>query len=571
MTRTPSRTWLGSLICAASLLAGCAQTGTMSGSSAAMGPGESSSDVLTYGMGQAQQRYSTLTQINRTTVKDLVPVWNLSLDNSANMSTQPLVKDGIMYVVSHTATVAIDAVTGQQKWKTLIDLPADAASMICCGIQTRGLAMSDGIIFRPTLDAHLMAMSAADGKVLWRTKVADYKQGYSITGAPLLVGNVLMTGISGGEFNSRGFIRGYDPKTGKLLWTRYTTTSPGEPGFETWGGTENWKTGGATTWVPGTYDPDLDLVYWGTGNGAPWNPQMRAKGGDSLYICSVLAIRPKTGEIVWHFQFSPGDPYDYDAINEMVLADVNMGGAKPVKAIVNANRNGFFYVLDRANGKLLAANQYAKKLNWATGIDMKTGRPIDTEMTKRFKAQEVMGADEEIWPNVFGAKNWQPMSYDPKRQVAYVNGLNFGFKMKNIRQELKLPAQFYGAEISGWAEPEDGNRGFLAAIDPLTGKHVWDVPLKIPHWSGVVSTAGDLVFTGNLSGEFLAFDSTNGQQLWKFQTGSGISGLPITWERNGKQYVTITSGAATVYSAVGGDPKLPAVPVGGSVWTFALH
>ena len=552
-------------LCATSLVVGCANTGGASNIA-----GASDTDVLTYGMGQAQQRYSKLTQINRSSVKDLVPVWNLSLDNSANMSTQPLVKDGVMYVVSHSSTVAIDAVTGRQQWKTLVDLPADVGSTICCGIQARGLALRDGVIYRSTLDAHLMAMNAADGKILWRTKVAEYKDGYSITSAPLLVGDVLMTGISGGEYKTRGFIRGYDPKTGKALWTRYTTAGTGEPGNETWNGSENWKIGGATTWIPGTYDPDLDLVYWGTGNGAPWNPQTRAKGGDALYICSVLAIRPKTGEIVWHYQFSPGDPFDYDSVSEMVLADLNMDG-RTVKSLINANRNGFFYVIDRTTGKLLAANQYAKKLNWASGVDMKTGRPIDTDLTKRFKSEEQMSDIEVVWPSILGAKNWQPMSFDPKRQLAFVNGMNIGGKLKNLRQEVKLPAMLIGVSIAGWIEPEDGNRGFIAAIDPLTGKHVWDVPLKVPHWSGVMSTAGDLVFTGNLLGEFLAFDANNGQLLWKFQTGSGISGIPITWERDGKQYVTVTSGAATLYNAVGGDKGLSRVPAGGSVWTFALH
>ena len=558
--------WVAPLWAAATVfvLGGCAQPGMpMAGASA-------NADVTSYGMGQAQQRYSPLAQVNRQTVKDLVPVWNLSLDNSANMSTQPLVVDGVMYVVTHNSTVAIDAVSGHQKWKTAVELPDDVAAMVCCGIQARGLAFGDGVIYRATLDAHLMAISAADGKILWRTKVADYKQGYSITGAPLLVGKVLMTGISGGEYNTRGFIRGYDRASGKLLWTRYTTAGDGEPGNETWNGTGHWKTGGGSTWITGSYDPGLNLVYWGTGNGAPWNPQMRAKGGDSLYICSVLALRPETGELVWHYQFSPGDPYDYDSVSEMVLADINVAG-QPVKAIVNANRNGFFYVLDRASGKLLAANQYAKKLNWASGVDMATGRPIETDLTKRFKANEQMGDQEEVWPTVFGAKNWQPMSYDPKLGLSFINGINFGVKIKNVHQELKLPAMFFGVDIAGWVDPADGNRGFIAAIDPMTGKHVWDVPLKVPHWSGVMSTAGDLVFTGNLMGEFLAFDATNGQLLWKFQTGSGISGMPITWERDGKQYVTITSGSATLYNALGGDANLPPVPAGGSVWTFALH
>ena len=521
-------------------------------------------------MGLAQQRFSTLTQINKASVKNLVPVWNTSLDNATNMSTQPLVVDGIMYVVSHNSTAAIDATTGRQLWKTQIDLPADVAAMVCCGIQARGLVLKDGVIYRPTLDAHLQAMDAKDGKILWRTKVADYTKGYSITGAPLLVNGVLMTGISGGEYNTRGFIRGYDPKTGKELWNRFTTASPGEPGSDTWNGSENYKTGGGTTWITGSYDPKLDLVFWGTGNGAPWNPQMRAKGGDSLYICSVLAMRPKTGEIVWHYQFSPADPYDYDSVNEMVLGDVTVNG-KTVNALINANRNGFFYVLDRATGKLMAANSYAKKMNWASGVDLATGRPIDTDMTKRFKTEAVMKDDEQVWPTIVGAKNWQPISFDPTRKLAFVNGMNFGTTLKNIHQDVKLPGMFFGADIKGWVEPEDGKRGFIAAIDPVTGKHVWDVPLKVPHWSGVMSTAGGLVFTGNLLGEFLAYDSDTGKQVWKFQTGSGISGIPITWERDGKQYVTITSGSASLYNAIMGDVNLPAVPVGGSVWTFALH
>ena len=556
---------------AALFLGACAQLNSpAAGTSADSMASTETTQVSTYGMGLAQQRFSTLTQINKTSVKNLVPVWNTSLDNATNMSTQPLVVDGIMYVVSHNSTAAIDATTGRQLWKTQIDLPADVAAMVCCGIQARGLVLQDGIIYRPTLDAHLQAMDAKDGKILWRTKVADYTKGYSITGAPLLVNGVLMTGISGGEYNTRGFIRGYDPKTGKELWNRFTTASPGEPGSDTWNGSENYKTGGGTTWITGSYDPKLDLVFWGTGNGAPWNPQMRAKGGDSLYICSVLAMRPKTGEIVWHYQFSPADPYDYDSVNEMVLGDVTVNG-KTVNALINANRNGFFYVLDRATGKLMAANSYAKKMNWATGVDLATGRPIDTDMTKRFKAEAVMKDDEQVWPTIVGAKNWQPISFDPTRKLAFVNGMNFGTTLKNIHQDVKLPGMFFGADIKGWVEPEDGKRGFIAAIDPVTGKHVWDVPLQIPHWSGVMSTAGGLVFTGNLLGEFLAYDSDTGKQVWKFQTGSGISGIPITWERDGKQYVTITSGSASLYNAIMGDANLPAVPVGGSVWTFALH
>lgn len=527
----------------------------------------SPNDVLTYGMGYGQQRYSTLTQVNKNTVKDLQPVWNLSLDNSGNNSTQPLMHNGVLYVLTHNATVAVDVETGRTKWKTPLELPADINGFLCCGIQSRGAAMIDGVLYRTTIDAHVMAINPADGKTIWRSKAADYKEGYSMTHAPLVAGGILMTGISGGEYGTRGFLKGWDLKTGKELWTRYTTAAPGEKGSETWG-KDKYQRGGAPTWITGSYDPDLDLVYWGTGNGGPWNAATR--GGDSLYICSVLAVRPKTGEIVWHYQFSPGDPYDYDSVNELVLADLKVEG-KPTKVVMQANRNGFFYVLDRTTGKLLAANQYAKKMNWASGVDMKTGRPIDTELTKKVKATEEMKEHVEVWPSVFGSKNWQPVSYHPGRNLVYANTNNFGWKYKTIAQEYKPGGTWYlGVDIGGWVEPADGNRGYLSAIDPMTGKTAWEVPTKVPFWSGVMSTAGDLVFTGAQTGEFLAFDAGNGKKLWQFQTGSGITGLPITFTHKDKQYVVITSGAATVYGAVGGDPAMPPMPAGSSIWAFAL-
>ncbi len=525
-----------------------------------------SADVLTYGMGYAQQRYSALSQINRNNVRNLVPVWNLSLDNSSNNSTQPLLVNGTMYVATHNATVALDPLTGRQKWKTPIELPADIAKYLCCGIQTRGLAALDGVLYRTTIDAHVVAINMADGKQLWKSKAADYKEGYSMTHAPLVANGVLMTGISGGEYGTRGFIKGWDLKTGKELWTRYTTAAPGERGGDSWG-KETYLKGGAPTWITGSYDPDLDLVYWGTGNGGPWNAA--ARGKDTLYVCSVLALRPKTGELAWYFQFSPGDPYDYDSVNELVVADIRMGG-KPVKALLQANRNGFFYVLDRTNGKLLAANQYARKVNWAKGVDMQTGRPIDSDITKMVRTTEEMKEHVDVWPSVFGAKNWQPVSFDPRRQRVYANTMNFGWKYKTVKPEYKQGEWYLGVDIGGFVEPEDGNRGALVALDPLTGKTLWSHPTKIPFWSGVVSTAGDLVFTGAQTGEFMAFDATSGRKLWEFRTGSGITGLPIVWEHKGTEYVTVTSGAASLYAALAGDPNLPQVPAGGSVWTFAL-
>ena len=524
-------------------------------------------NVTTYGMGWGLQRYSPSKQITPANAKRLAPVWNLSLDNSANASSQPLVIDGTMYVATHSHTLAIDAISGRQKWKTPIELPADVNGYLCCGIHSRGLAALDGVLYRTTLDAQVMAINMADGKTLWKQKAADYKLGYSMTHAPLVAGNVLITGISGGEYGTRGFLDGWDLKTGAKKWRRYTTAAPGEKGGDTWlpGCYEN---GGAPTWLTGSYDPELDLVYWGTGNGGPWNAATR--GGDSLYICSVLAIRPSTGEIVWHYQFSPGDPFDYDGVNELVHAELPIDG-KNTKVLMQANRNGFFYVIDRTNGKLLSATQFAKKVNWASGIDMKTGRPIDTPMTATIRKTEQGSDFVEFWPSAFGGKNWMPMSYDPGRKLVFLNTINLGMKGKYVKQEKPDGPNWYlGLEIGGFAEPEDGNRGALVAWNPATGKKVWEFANKSPFWSGVLSTAGGVVFTGSQTGQFMAFDAANGKKLWQFQSGSGITGLPIAWEHKGKTYVTVLSGSATVYGALAGDPDLANVPAGGSVWTFAL-
>lgn len=525
-------------------------------------------DVTTYGMGWSLQRHSALKQITPANVKKLAPVWNLSLDNSTNASNQPLVIDGVMYVSSHTHTVAIDALTGRQKWKAAIELPADIAGYLCCGIHTRGMAALDGVLYRTTIDAHVLAISMADGKVLWKQKAAEYKDGYSMTHAPLIAGGVLLTGISGGEYGARGFLNGWDLKTGEKKWHRWTTALPGEPGGDTWKG-DAAKTGGAPTWLTGSYDPDLGLVYWGTGNGGPWNPATR--GGDSLYIGSVLALKPATGEVVWHYQFSPGDPYDYDGVNELVLADLPIAG-KPTKVLMQANRNGFFYVIDRTTGKLISGTQFARKVNWASGIDQATGRPIDSPMTAMVRKTEEMKDFIEVWPSAFGGKNWMPMSYDPDRKLVFLNSIDLGMKIKYVKQERPGGPNWYlGLELGGFVGPEDGNRGALVAWDPAKGKAVWRSLNKSPYWAGVLSTKTGLVFTGSQSGQFMAFDAKNGKKLWSFQTGSGISGLPITWERNGKQYVTVLSGSAHVYGALAGDPDTANVPAGGSVWTFALQ
>lgn len=524
-------------------------------------------DVTTYGMGWGQQRHSALKEINPGNVKNLQPVWNLSLDNSANASSQPLLVNGVMYVATHSHTLALDPLSGRQLWKVPVDLPADINGYLCCGIHSRGLAALDGVLYRTTLDAHVVALSMKDGKQLWKQKAADYKQGYTMTHAPLIAGGVLITGISGGEYGTRGFLDGWDLKTGEKKWHRWTTAGPGEKGGDTWkpGMAE---TGGGPTWLTGTYDPELDLVYWGTGNGAPWNTALR--GGDSLYVCSVLAIRPSTGEIVWHYQFSPGDPYDYDSVNELVLADLPVQGSSG-KVLMQANRNGFFYVLDRTNGKFLSGTQFARTVNWATGIDPKTGRPIETPQTTAIKKDMAGGRELEAWPSAFGGKNWMPMSFDPQRKLVFMNTIDLGMKVKYVDQKKPGgPNWWLGLELAGFVAPADGMRGSLLAWDPVAGRKVWETRYKAPNWSGVLSTSTGLVFAGSQTGRFFAVDAASGKELWGFQTGSGISGLPIAWEKDGRQYITVSSGAATVYGALAGDPELANVPAGSSLWTFAL-
>ncbi|MET4045772.1 methanol/ethanol family PQQ-dependent dehydrogenase [Bradyrhizobium sp. RT6a] len=519
------------------------------------------SNVLNYGMGYNLQRFSTLNQINKDSVKNLVPVWNYSFNDDRSEESQPLVYQGVIYVTSHNATMAVDAKTGKQIWKSKVEYPAETPRIVCCGIINRGAALYEGKVFRTTLDANVIALDAKDGKELWRQKAADIKEGYSMTVAPLVADGIVITGISGAEFGTRGFIDGWDPATGKHLWRTHSIPSPDEPGGDTWKG-DTWKLGGGSTWITGSYDPELNTVYWGIGNPGPFNSAVRP--GDNLYTCSVLAMDPKTGKIKWHYQFSPNNPFDYDSVAEMVLADMNVEG-KPTKVLMDANRNGFFYVLDRTNGKLLAANPYVK-VNWATGIDMKTGRPIETDVSK--DARE--GKKVTVYPSILGGKNWEPMSFNPQTGLAYANTLAFGGRYKTEPATFKQGEWYLGMDLTDLWEWGDGPRGHLKAIDPMTGKAKWEAPSDIPRFSGVLSTAGGVVFSGALTGEFEAFDADTGKKLWQFQTGSGIEGQPVTWQQDGVQYVAVTSGYGGVYSLFSGDERLAKVPPGGSLWVFAV-
>jgi alcohol dehydrogenase (cytochrome c) len=524
--------------------------------------------VLTYGMSYSQQRFSTLKQIDRQTVKRLVPAWSYSFENITGEESQPMVLDGIMYITSHDRTVAIDVETGREIWKTMNPYPPVTTETVCCGIVNRGGALYNGKFFRTILDGRVQALDIKTGKEIWNTRSSTVAEGHAMTGAPLVANGVVIVGVAGAEFSSRGYIEGYDAESGKRLWRFYTVPRPGEKGAETWP-RQAADAAGGSTWTTGSYDPDLDLVYWGTGNPSPWNALDRQ--GDNLYTDSIVALRPKTGELVWHYQTSPNDPFDYDNVQALVLADMTMGTTRR-KVVMQAARNGFFYVLDRTNGELLAANKYVKA-TWAERIDMATGRPVWSETTKK-----ILDHVEKIqsWPFIGGGTNWYPMSYSPLTGLAYVNTSNIGVEYEPLPKEDIQKLMLMAGDRSGgntvrqrpiYAEGEP--RGYLKAIDPMTGQAKWQTGFPSPNWAGTLVTAGGLVFTGVLTGEFIAVDVDTGKIVWQFQTPSGIIGQPVTWETNGTQYVSVVSGIGGTYARQP-DPNLAHVPKGGVVTTFKL-
>ena len=517
-------------------------------------------DILVYGMGYGQSRHSPLDQIDRESVARLTPAWTYSLADTRGQETHPILHDGTMFVTTHEATIALDPLTGKQRWKTMLDYPAETPRVACCGIVNRGVAILDGRVFRTTLDAHVQALDAETGEEIWKVQSIEFNDGYSMTVAPLIADGVLIVGVSGGEYGIRGYIEGYDPETGDRLWRTYTVPEPGEPGSETWPEGDAWKTGGGPAWLTGSYDPDLNLVYWGTGNPSSWNAMVRP--GDNLYTASILALDPQTGEIRWHYQTSPNDPFDHDATNELVHAEIDGRSV-----IMQANHNGFFYVLDRATGELIAANPFVDEINWAEGIDLETGRPIHTEISEGARA----GEEVTFWPSAFGGKNWMPMSYDAERGTVFLNTLNIGMTYKAVEPQYRPGTFFFGAEFAWvWPEGEDAHRGALRAIDPMTAEVKWEDEVAIPRFAGVLSTGGGLVFTGTQTGEFEAFDADTGEKLWEYTVGSGIVGQPVTWEHEGRQYVTVASGSGAVYTLFSGDERLADTPAGGNIWTFAL-
>src|SRR5215471_18631331 len=519
--------------------------------------GKNTENVLTHSMGYDRKSYSPLNQINTTNVKRLVPLWNASVANDQGELAQPTIYNGVMYVINGKWTFAIDVETGRQIWRTAVELERGVQRS---AFHRGGATIYNGKLFRVTIDNHVLALDMKTGKELWNQKYADLKDGYYSTGGPIVANGVLISGVAGGESTTRGFLDGWDPDTGRKLWRRYTIPAPGEPGSETWPKDDAWKYGGGATWQNGAYDPELDLVYWGTGNAEPYNPEYR-QGADSLYTASMIAIRPKTGELVWHYQYIPNESFDFDGTAEPVLADLRVDGQLR-KVLMSANKNGFMYVIDRTNGKLIAAHPFVK-VNWAKSIDLETGRPVLTDIYQR----AVNGETVEIWPS--RGTNASLMAFNPKTGLVYVNSWEIARVLKYTKVNFVLGQGSTGIETSFPFPPAGQPWGYHMAFDPLTGKALWKVPVTNTVLSaGMLATDGGLLFTGRVNGEFIALDQATGEEVWKFKTGSGINAPPITYTHNGRQYVTVLSGIGGVLNRT--MKVADRVPTGGSVWTFAL-
>jgi len=537
------------------------------------------SEWLNYGRGYKEQRFSPLDSINRDNIDDLDLAWSFKFDTARGMEATPLVHNGVIYISTGWSHVhALDARTGEQLWHYDAQVPKSHLIKTCCGAVNRGVALwqgdaeSDLQVFFGTLDGRLVALDANTGTANWIVQTTPDNSNYSVTGAPRVVKGMVIIGNGGGELGVRGYITAYDSATGEQLWRFYTV--PGDPAkpqehpaldaaLDTWGGDEWYKLGGGggTVWDSLVYDPELDLLYIGTGNGSPWNRDLRSPGGgDNLYLSSIVALRPDTGNYVWHYQVTPKDNWDYTATQQLTLADITIDGEQR-KVIMQAPKNGFFYILDRVTGELLSAEKFAK-VTWASHIDMQTGRPVETKY-----ADYQSNGGSYIWPSPYGAHNWQPMSFSPRTGLMYIpaqniphyfsgqktvkyqlNRWNTGVDLNESRDPLSW--------VAGMASTDALVYGELLAWDPVKQQPAWKVKHDKPANGGVLSTAGDLVFQGTGEGVFAAYDADNGDALWQYQSDSAVLAGPMTYELDGEQYIAVAQGSGgTVMLTIGDNLK----------------
>jgi PQQ-dependent dehydrogenase (methanol/ethanol family) len=486
-------------------------------------------------------RFSNVSEINTENVKSLKVAWTFSTGVLRGHEGGPLVVGSTMYVHTPFPNIvyALDLTKegAPIKWKYVPKQDETVIPIACCDTVNRGVAYADGKIFLNQLDTHTVALDADTGKELWKMKQGDHKKGQTITSAPVVIKDKVISGISGGEFGVRGFVTANDVNTGKEVWRRFSTGPDAEVGYkgslETWKGDE-WKRGGGTTWGWYSYDPELDLFYYGTGNPGSWNPDQRP--GDNKWSMTIFARDPDTGDAAWAYQKTPHDAWDYDGVNENVLVDLNIGG-QTRKVLVNFDRNGFSYVLDRKTGELLQANPFVN-VNWATGVDLKTGRPtVNPE-----KMTSATRNTKDICPSAMGGKNQQPVSYSPRTGFFYVPANNLCMDYEGVEVKYQAGQPYVGAIVVSKAGP-GGHRGEFIAWDPTTGKRVWTIEEEFSAWGGALSTAGDVVFYGTMEGWLKAVNAKTGDPLWKFKTPSGIIGNPMTYVGpDKKQYVAVLSG-----------------------------
>jgi len=491
---------------------------------------------MTYSGDYSGKRFSGLDQINLTNVGAIVPKWVYQTGATGKLETTPLVVDGILYATGQdNRAFALDARTGRPIWMYQRQVPQDIRP--CCGHVNRGLAILGNKVFLGTLDAHVVALDAKTGNVVWDVTAADYRTGHSFTVAPLAVKNLIVIGVSGGEYGVRGFIDAYDAETGERKWRFYTVPGPGEPGHDTWEG-DSWKVGGAPAWITGTYDPQTNQIFWPTGNPAPSN-RGEGRAGDNLYSNSLLALNADTGKLNWYFQFTKHDEHDWDATQVPVIIDtpivdtkIDAGGKH---LIAQANRNGFFYLIDRTNGKLILTNAYGK-ITWSDSKDAE-GRP-----TARKDASPTLEG-HTVCPGALGTTNFMSPAYDPQTGLFYVTARDQCDIFSTAPQPYEAGHAYYG---SAYFPSEDARPylGFLKAIDPATGEVKQKFQHTSPTWSGVLSTSGGLVFSGDAEGNFIAFDAAALKPVWHFQMGGAVYAGPMAFAVDGKEYVAIAAGSA---------------------------
>lgn len=530
------------------------------------------------GNDRSNTRYSDLSQIKTSNVHKLKVAWMHSLGSLETQESTPLVVGDTMYVTTSTGpryVFALDAKTGKTKWAHQPEMPNDYFATVCCGLDNRGVAYANGKVFFGRLDAKLVALDAETGKKLWTTTVENYRNGHAITSPPLIVNNLVVTGIAGGEYGIRGFIAAYDQETGEEVWKTYTIPGPGEPGNETWRG-DSWKTGAGSTWGVGSYDPKLNMIYWSTSNAGPWGGHTRSIDSSDFgeltnkWTASQLAFDADTGAIAWGYQFTPNDVWDYDGINEAVLYDLKIGG-KTVPALMHADRNGFFYVLNRQTGELISADPFVT-VNWATHVDLKTGRPV--EAANNEKRPQLGKWARNVCPNLIGGKNWSPMAYNPGTGLVYLPAFNMCMDIANKEEEY-TPGRFYLASEFNldMAGASGDHLAEFMAWDPVKKEKVWVINEDLPFVSGAMTTAGGLVFYGNQHGILKAVHAKTGKVLWQFDVGTGIIQSPMTYTVDGKQYLAVVAGRSkgppSFFGKIG-QRVVEASPEGGMLVVFEL-